>query len=42
VLTIIWVLLARIRNEEEVQSKELKGYPEYMQKVKYRIIPGIW
>ena len=37
------VLIAkRIRNEEEVLEKGLKGYPEYKQKVKYRLIPFIW
>jgi protein-S-isoprenylcysteine O-methyltransferase Ste14 len=41
-LTILWVLVARIRNEEQVLCRELKGYPEYMQKVKYRLIPGVW
>jgi protein-S-isoprenylcysteine O-methyltransferase Ste14 len=35
-------LAARIRNEESVLIKELKGYQEYMQKTKYRLIPGIW
>ena len=38
---IIPVLFLRIQNEELVLSRDLKGYPEYMQKVKYRIIPGI-
>jgi protein-S-isoprenylcysteine O-methyltransferase Ste14 len=41
-LFIIPVLVARIRNEESVLGRELKGYGEYMQKTKYRIIPGVW
>ncbi len=41
-LILIPILLARIRNEESVLIRELKGYQEYMQKVKYRLIPGIW
>ena len=32
----------RAVNEEKVLAKELEGYTEYMQKVKYRIIPFIW
>jgi len=41
-LLIIPLLVARIRNEESVLGRELKGYKEYMQKTKYRLIPGIW
>jgi protein-S-isoprenylcysteine O-methyltransferase Ste14 len=41
-LLIIPVLVARIRNEESVLVRELNGYQEYMQKTKYRLIPGIW
>lgn len=41
-ILIIPILIMRILNEETVLAKELKGYPEYMQKVKYRLIPGIW
>lgn len=31
-----------IRNEEAVLDKELDGYIEYKEKVRYRIIPFIW
>ncbi|MBU4225341.1 MAG: isoprenylcysteine carboxylmethyltransferase family protein [Chloroflexi bacterium] len=41
-LLIIPLLAARIRNEESVLGRELKGYQEYVQKTKYRLIPGIW
>ncbi|MBW1854832.1 MAG: isoprenylcysteine carboxylmethyltransferase family protein [Deltaproteobacteria bacterium] len=41
-LFIIPILVARIRNEEKVLKRELKGYPEYMQKTKYRLIPSVW
>lgn len=41
-LLIIPLLVARIRNEEIVLQSELKGYQEYMQKTRYRLIPGIW
>jgi protein-S-isoprenylcysteine O-methyltransferase Ste14 len=35
-------LAQRIRNEEAVLQKGLKGYDFYMKKVKYRILPFIW
>lgn len=36
------LIIKRIKNEEEFLEKELKGYSEYMKKVKYRLIPFIW
>jgi protein-S-isoprenylcysteine O-methyltransferase Ste14 len=36
------ILVARIRNEEHVLGRELAGYTEYCQQVKYRLLPGIW
>lgn len=41
-LLIVPLLAARIRNEEEVLRRELPGYAEYTQKVKYRLLPGLW
>lgn len=41
-LLIVPILMARIRNEEEVLRRELPGYIEYTQKVKYRLLPGVW
>ena len=32
----------RIKNEEEVLEKDLKGYTEYKKKVKYKVIPFVW
>jgi len=37
-----YILARRIANEEQVLKTELKGYEEYCQKVKYRLIPFIW
>ena len=37
-----FLLTIRIKNEEKVLEKELKGYKEYKEKVKYRMIPYIW
>lgn len=39
---IVPLLVARIRSEESLLQRELKGYTEYMQKTKYRLIPGVW
>lgn len=36
------VIVARIKDEENLLEKELKGYMEYKNKVKYRLIPFIW
>ncbi len=36
------IIVKRIRNEEFVLVKGLKGYKEYMTRVKYRLIPGLW
>ncbi len=41
-LLIIPLLAARIRNEESVLVRDLPGYREYMQRVKYRLLPGVW
>jgi len=37
-----FIIIKRIKNEEEVLEKNLKGYKKYEEKVKYRLIPYIW
>jgi protein-S-isoprenylcysteine O-methyltransferase Ste14 len=37
-----FIIAKRIKGEEEFLEKELPGYREYKQKVKYRLIPFIW
>ena len=37
-----FIIAKRIKDEEELLEKELVGYTEYKQKVKYRLIPFIW
>lgn len=37
-----FIIAKRIKGEEELLEKELDGYKEYKQKVKYRLIPFIW
>lgn len=39
---VIPLLVARLRNEEQVLLRDLPGYAEYRQKVKYRLLPGVW
>lgn len=41
-LLYIPLIAKRIRNEEAVLEQGLKGYREYKQRVKYKVIPYIW
>lgn len=36
------LLVARIRNEEQVLRRDLDGYADYCRTVRYRLIPGVW
>jgi len=36
------LMIYRTLNEEKVLAKELPGYKDYTQKVKYRLIPFVW
>lgn len=36
------IIMKRIRNEEDVLTRDLPGYAEYMQQVKWRLIPFVW
>ena len=36
------IIAKRIKNEESVLEKDLEGYIEYKEKVKYKMIPFIW
>lgn len=37
-----FIIARRIKGEEKFLEKELDGYREYKQKVKYRLIPFVW
>ena len=37
-----FIIAKRIKHEEEFLEKELNGYREYKQRVKYRLIPFVW
>ena len=36
------IIIVRLKDEEELLTRELPGYAEYKQKVRYRILPFIW
>lgn len=36
------IIIVRLTDEEELLCRELPGYTQYKQKVKYRIIPFVW
>ena len=36
------VLAARILDEEALLTEELGGYREYLTRVRYRLVPGVW
>ena len=36
------IIIVRLKAEEELLTRDLPGYAEYKQKVKYRILPFIW
>ena len=41
-LMIIPILIVRIKDEEKELEENLAGYGDYMHKVRYRLIPGVW
>lgn len=41
-LAYIPIITKRIRNEEQVLAEGLPGYRDYMEKVKYRLVPFVW
>ena len=36
------VIIMRLLNEEKLLAAELTGYADYMNRVKYRLIPSVW
>ena len=41
-LLLVPLLVQRIRNEEEVLSRDLPGYREYVGQVRSRLLPRVW
>jgi protein-S-isoprenylcysteine O-methyltransferase Ste14 len=42
VLPIALVIVSRLLDEEKFLAKNLAGYLEYQNNVKYRLIPFVW
>jgi protein-S-isoprenylcysteine O-methyltransferase Ste14 len=40
--TAVLLLILRTALEDKTLHEELAGYPEYAQKVRYRLLPGVW
>jgi protein-S-isoprenylcysteine O-methyltransferase Ste14 len=41
-VVVILLMSMRILNEEDVLRKDLRGYADYCQEVRWRLIPGVW
>lgn len=41
-LAYLPIITRRIANEEQVLARELVGYEDYMERVRYRLIPHVW
>ncbi|MFY9845912.1 MAG: isoprenylcysteine carboxylmethyltransferase family protein [Terriglobales bacterium] len=41
-LAMIGLLVVRIFGEEKLLARDLEGYKEYLQKVRYRLVPRVW
>jgi protein-S-isoprenylcysteine O-methyltransferase Ste14 len=39
---VIPFLVWRLLDEERMLTRELEGYSEYQQRVRYRLVPGVW
>jgi len=39
---MIGLLVVRIFGEEKLLARDLEGYKEYLQKVRYRLLPHVW
>jgi protein-S-isoprenylcysteine O-methyltransferase Ste14 len=42
VIPAVVVLIFRVLDEEKVLTQELRGYREYTQRVRYRLVPYVW
>ena len=41
-LAMLGLLVVRIFSEEKLLARDLEGYKEYLQKVRYRLVPHVW
>ena len=42
IVPVVAVLMWRLLDEEKVLRRDLHGYIEYTQKVRYRLVPYVW
>ncbi|SRR5579871_4611813 len=42
VVPVLLVLLWRLLDEERILARDLRGYTEYMRRVRYRLVPRVW
>lgn len=38
----VWIIVQRIKDEEELLNEELEGYKEYCITVRWRLLPHVW
>lgn len=38
----VWIIVQRIKDEEELLNEELEGYKEYCVTVRWRLLPHVW
>lgn len=41
-IPVLFVLFWRLLDEESILKRDLRGYTEYMQRVRYRLVPRVW
>jgi protein-S-isoprenylcysteine O-methyltransferase Ste14 len=39
---VLYAMVRRVRIEESTLYEELPGYPAYMERVRYRLLPAVW
>jgi protein-S-isoprenylcysteine O-methyltransferase Ste14 len=42
VIVLFPVLVWRLKDEERLLARNLAGYVEYQNRVRYRLLPGVW
>ena len=41
-VAVLGVIVVRARGEETLLAAQLPGYGDYLRKVRYRLVPGVW
>jgi protein-S-isoprenylcysteine O-methyltransferase Ste14 len=42
IVAMTWLIVRRVRDEEELMTRGLAGYREYRHQVRYRLLPFVW